>query len=57
MSLKNIMIGIKVTEELKGKLEKVAKHNRRTISDYIRTEIEKLIEEFELNEYKNSSKQ
>ena len=51
MGLKSVMIGIKVTEEFNERLKRVSKFNRRTISDYIRTELEKLIEEFEEQEY------
>lgn len=44
MAIKKVQIGIRVTPRFKDKLEKVAEHNKRNLSDFIRVEMEKIVE-------------
>lgn len=41
---KKEQIGIRIDNSLRKKLEILAKHNRRNLSDYIRVELEKIVE-------------
>lgn len=43
-TIKKDAITIRVTPRFKQKLEKLAEHNKRTLADYIRLELEKIIE-------------
>lgn len=38
------MINIKVSDEMKGKLIKLAEKDKRTLSDFVRLELEKVID-------------
>lgn len=42
--VKKEIIGIRVAPSFKKKLEKIAEYNKRTLSDFIRIELEKLVE-------------
>ena len=44
MTVKKLTIGIRVTPRFKDKLEKIAEHNKRNLSDFIRIELEKIVE-------------
>lgn len=46
--IKKENIGIRMSSDLKIKLEKLAKMNKRSLSDYIRIEMEEIIEQAEL---------
>jgi len=42
--IKKESITIRVTPRFKNKLEKIAKHNKRSLSDFIRVKMEKIVE-------------
>jgi len=42
--IKKVQIGVRVTPRFKDKLEKIAEHHKRNLSDYIRVEMEKIVE-------------
>jgi predicted transcriptional regulator len=42
--IKKESITIRVNPRFKQKLEKIAEHNKRTLSDYIRVELENIVE-------------
>jgi len=44
LTVKKLTIGIRVTPRFKDKLEKIAEHNKRNLSDFIRIELEKIVE-------------
>ena len=44
MTVKKLTIGIRVTPRFKDKLEKIAEYNKRNLSDFIRIELEKIVE-------------
>lgn len=47
MTIKKENIGIRVSSKFKQKLEKLATYNKRKLSDYIRIELEKIVENAE----------
>ena len=47
MPNKKVQIGIRVTPRFKVKLEKIADYHKRNLSDYIRVEMEKIVEKEE----------
>jgi len=49
MKVKNEQIGIRVSTTLRHKLELIAMNSQRTLSDFIRLELEKIVE-YEQNE-------
>jgi len=44
LTVKKLTIGIRVTPRFKDKLEKIAEYNKRNLSDFIRIELEKIVE-------------
>jgi uncharacterized protein (DUF1778 family) len=44
MQNKTVNINLRVTEEIKKELERMAASDRRTLSDFIRLQLEKVIE-------------
>lgn len=44
MVVKKVQIGVRVTPRFKDKLEKIAEYNKRNLSDFIRVEMEKIVE-------------
>lgn len=44
---KNTQIGVRLSDELRDKLTKMADENKRTLSDYIRLLLEEKVEEAE----------
>lgn len=44
MTQKKVMIGIRVTPRFKDKLEKIAEYHKRSLSDFIRVEMERIVE-------------
>jgi len=40
---KKVQIGIRVTPRFKDKLEKIAEYHKRTLSDFIRIEMERIV--------------
>lgn len=44
---KKEQIGIRINSELRNKLEVLADYNKRTLSDFIRLELEKIVEQEE----------
>lgn len=44
---KNTQIGVRLSDELRDKLTKMANENKRTLSDYIRLLLEDKVEEVE----------
>ncbi len=47
MSTKKVQIGIRVTPRFKDKLEKIAENHKHNLSDFIRVEMEKVVEKEE----------
>jgi len=42
--IKKVQIGIRVTPRFKDKLEKIAEYHKRSLSDFVRVEMEKIVE-------------
>jgi predicted DNA-binding protein len=42
---RTVMLRIRITPTLKAQLEKLAAHDRRTMSDYIRLALEQIVED------------
>jgi hypothetical protein len=40
---KSVMLNLRIDEALKGHLQKLAEHDRRTLSDFIRLQLENLV--------------